>query len=241
VTGAVNNYFYQPDIRVISGRYQRGKGMAENVPELKRQWSILPVRALLDRKLTQSEFRVLAAMCVYTNSYGVCWPGTQTIGAILGMDQGNVSRAIQKLVRRGYVRRLMAKDYQLEYAKFGKINRYQVLYQPDAALPSWEEIQSSIVLAPVAEDGGAHINDMGSGDGNALASLSSTLAHAYCRAVQARTGQIRQVDNEINHARKLAERGATVEQVQAATVAACDAALARRAGVPSLADVARLV
>jgi hypothetical protein len=215
--------------------------MAENVPEIKRQWSILPVRALLDRKLTQSELRVLAAMCVYTNSYGVCWPGTQTIGAILGMDQGNVSRAIQKLVRRGYVRRLAAKDYQLEYAKFGKINRYQVLYQPDAALPSWEQIQSSIALAPVAEDGGAHINDVGSGDGNALVSLSNNLAHAYCRAVQARTGQVRRTENEINHARRLAERGATVEQVQAATVAACDAALARRAGVPSLADVARLI
>ena len=215
--------------------------MAESAPEIKRQWSILPVRALLDRKLTQSEFRVLAAMCVFTNSYGVCWPGTQTIGAILSMDQGNVSRAIQKLVKRGYVRRLMAKDYQLEYAKFGKINRYQVLYQPDAALPSWEELQSSIVLAPVADDSGAHINDVGSVDGNAIASLSRTLAHAYSRAVQSRTGQIRNVDNEINHARKLAERGVTVEQVLAATVAACDAALARRAGVPSLADVARLI
>lgn len=215
--------------------------MAEEIPEIKRQWSILPVRALLDRKLTQSEFRVLAAMCIFTNSYGVCWPGTQTIGAVVGMDQGNVSRAMQKLVKRGYVRRLMPKDYQLEYAKFGKINRYQVLYQPDAALPSWEEIQSSIVLAPVADNSDAHINDVGSGDGNAMASLSSTLAHAYCRAVQMRTGQVRQVNNEINHARRLAERGVTAEQVLAATVTACDAALARRAGVPSLADVSRLI
>jgi hypothetical protein len=212
------------------------------LPEIKRQWSILPVRALLDRDMTQSEFKVLCAMCIYTNAHGVCWPGTKTIGAIVGTDHGNVSRTIQKLVRRKYVRKLEPKDFQMEFAKFGKINRYQVLYEEGALLPSWEEVQSSMILAPSDEVPDTHINDIGGAGVDAnLNTLSHTLAHAYARAVQARTGQVRTIANEINHARKLALSDITIDQVRDATVQACDAALARRAGVPSLADVSRLL
>jgi hypothetical protein len=218
------------------------KSNPAELPEIKRQWSILPVRALLDRDMTQSEFRVLCAMCIYTNAHGVCWPGTKTIGAIVGTDHGNVSRTIQKLVRRKYVRKLEPKDFQMEFAKFGKINRYQVLYEEGALLPSWEEVQSSMILAPSDEVPDTHINDIGgAGDDAALSTLSHTLAHAYARAVQSRTGQVRNVASEINHARRLALANISIEQVRAATMQACDAALARRAGVPSLADVARII
>ena len=209
------------------------------LPEIKRQWSILPVRALLDRNLTPVEFRTLAALCVYTNSHGVCWPGVETLSQIVGSDKAVISRTVTKLVRKGYVRKLRPADYQLEYAKFGKINRYQVLYTPDAALPSWEEVKSSIVLAPVSDAQTDQVNELGSGVSDALVSLSHALAHAYLRAVQRRTGQTRRFDNEINHARRLAEQGATVEQVTAATEALCLAYLAERRGIPSLADVAR--
>jgi hypothetical protein len=140
------------------------------------------------------------------------------------------------------VRKLEPKDFQMEFAKFGKINRYQVLYEEGALLPSWEEVQSSMILAPSDEVPDTHINDIGgAGDDAALSTLSHTLAHAYARAVQSRTGQVRNVASEINHARRLALADISTEQVRAATVQACDQALARRAGVPSLADVARLI
>jgi hypothetical protein len=155
------------------------KSNPAELPEIKRQWSILPVRALLDRDMTQSEFRVLCAMCIYTNAHGVCWPGTKTIGAIVGTDHGNVSRTIQKLVRRKYVRKLEPKDFQMEFAKFGKINRYQVLYEEGAALPSWEEVQSSMILAPSDEVPDTHINDIGgAGDDDRF---EHTLAHSRAR------------------------------------------------------------
>ena len=210
-----------------------------DMPEIKRQWSILPVRALLDRGLKEREFRTLAALCIFTNSYGVCWPGVTTLSAIIDCDKATISRVLNRLVSKGYVRKLKPSDYQMEFAKFGKISRYQVLYEPDAPLPSWEEVQSAIVLAPVEDQPDPRIKDMGSGVSEALVSLSHSLTHAYLRAVQRRTGQTRRFDNEINHARRLAEQGATVDQVTAATEALCLAYLAERRGIPSLADVAR--
>ena len=69
--------------------------------------------------------------------------------------------------------------------------------------------------------------------------LSHSLAHAYLAAVQKATGQVRLFDNEIAHARKLADQAHTVDDVTAATLVVCDQAIERRAGVPSLADVAR--
>jgi DNA-binding transcriptional ArsR family regulator len=208
--------------------------------EIKRQWSVIPVRALLDRKLHQSHFRVLVALCVFTNSHGVCWPGVKTIGAMLGVDPASVSRAITKLVKAGYVRKLRPQDYQMEHAKFGKINRYQVLYQPDMPLPSWEEVQSSQLLSPASDAPDAHMNDIGgTGGHDALLSLSHSLAHAYSHAIERALGQSRRPENELGAARMLAAQGVTVSQVIEATEAHAKACLARRAGVPALADVAR--
>lgn len=209
-----------------------------DVPEIKRQWSVLPVRALLDRGLTPVEFRTLAALCVYTNSHGVCWPGIETLSQIVGSDKAVISRTVTKLVRKGYVRRLRPADYQMEFAKFGKINRYQVLYRPDAPLPTWEEVKSSMVLAPASDVSADQVNDKGSGDGDAVESVAHTLAVAFARAVEARLGQSRQPANEMGHARKLAAAGVTGPEVYAATAATCDEWLKRRAGVPSLGDVA---
>ena len=203
-------------------------------------WSIVPSRAFSDGRLKDADRRVLGALCAFVNRVGVCWPAMDTIAAISGhATNKSIFDAIQRLKKTGYVRQLRAKDYQ-ETASGWKSNRYQVLWVGDEPLPTWEDISAAKRLQ-LASDEDDIIKDVGFGDGSALASLSNNLAHAYCRAVQARTGQVRQLENEINHARKLAERGATAEQVQAATVAACDTALARRAGVPSLADVARLV
>jgi len=67
---------------------------------------------------------------------------------------------------------------------------------------------------------------------------SAELCHAYINVVMQATGQVRLFDNEISHATRLANAGFTAADVKAATLNTCDAALERRAGVPSLYDVA---
>ena len=216
------------------------KSHSEPEIEIKRQWSVIPVRALLDRDLAAVQFRTLAALCIYTNSHGVCWPGIETLSKIVGSDKAVISRTITRLVKLGYVRRLRPQDYQMEHAKFGKINRYQVLYQPDVPLPTWEEVKSAMLLAPVSDVPASQQNDIGgTGEENALLSLSHSLAHAYSHAIERALGQSRRPENELGAARMLAAQGVTVAQVIEATEAHAKACLARRAGVPALADVAR--
>lgn len=208
--------------------------------DIKRQWSIIPIRALMDRGLTQVEFRTLAAMCVYTNSHGVCWPGIETLGVIVGSDKAVISRTISKLVRKSYVRRLRPQDYQLEYAKFGKINRYQVLYEADAPLPTWEEVKSSMILAPVSELPMDQQNEIGGvGEDDALIANAHSLASAYAATVERVLGQPRRAENELGAARQLAAMGVDVPTIIKATEDYCRVCLLKRAGVPALADVGR--
>jgi hypothetical protein len=70
---------------------------------------------------------------------------------------------------------------------------------------------------------------------------AEAICHAYIRAVQQATGQVRLFDNEITQARRLAVEGCQPADVTAATLLVCDKALERRAGVPALADVARAI
>jgi len=204
-------------------------------------WSIVPSRAFGDKRLKDADRRVLGALCAFVNRAGVCWPAMETIQQISGhASRKSVFDAIQRLKSAKYVRQLQPKDYQ-ETKTGWKSNRYQVLWLGDEPKPTFEDIQSAKKLQLASDDEPTHEEIGGVGDDTALNTLSHTLAHAYARAVQSRTGQVRNVASEINHARRLALSDISIEQVRAATVQACDQALARRAGVPSLADVARLI
>jgi hypothetical protein len=204
-------------------------------------WSIVPSRAFGDKRLKDADRRVLGALCAFVNRAGVCWPALATIKDISGhATNKSVFDAIQRLKEAKYVRQLRPKDYQ-ETRSGWKSNRYQVLWLGDEPKPTMEDINTARKLQLASDDDPIKEEIGGAGDETALNTLSHTLAHAYARAVQSRTGQVRNVASEINHARRLALANISIEQVREATVQACDQALARRAGVPSLADVARMI
>jgi len=211
---------------------------------LSRKWSVMPSRAINDRELKERELRVLGALCVHTNAAGVCWPSMETLCAVTGYkERVTIHAAMKVLKRRKYVRQLQPKDYQ-ETSSGWKSNRYQVLWDGDEALPTYEDIHSAKPLQLVADQDDAHNKEIGGlGDRQVNTHThadpaAEAITHAYLRAVQQATGQSRMFDNEIAHARKLAAAGFTVADVTAATLNVCDSALERRAGVPSLYDVA---
>ncbi len=208
-----------------------------------RKWSVLPARAVGDRQLKERELRVLGALCVFANRAGVCWPAMETLCDITGYaERMTIHSAMKVLKRRKYVRQLSPKDYQ-ETASGWKSNRYQVLWDGDEALPTYEDIHIATPLQ-VRDDDELDANVIGGmGDGQSNTHTTdqpeaSAIAHAYIRAVQQATGQVRLYDNEIAHARRLAVAGFTAADVRAATLNVCDQAIERRAGVPSLYDVA---
>ena len=211
---------------------------------LSRKWSVMPSRAVNDRELKERELRVLGALCIHTNAAGVCWPSMETLCAVTGYaERVTIHAAMKVLKRKRYVRQLQPKDYQ-ETATGWKSNRYQVLWDGDEALPTYEEIHNAKPLQLVADQDDASIKETGGlGDRNIYSHtpddpVAEAIAHTYISAVQQATGQVRMYDNEIAHARRLSAAGFTAADVRAATLNTCDAALERRAGVPSLYDVA---
>lgn len=211
---------------------------------LSRKWSVLPARAVGDRELKERELRVLGALCVFANRAGVCWPAMETLCNMTGYaERMTIHSAMKVLKRRKYVRQLSPKDYQ-ETASGWKSNRYQVLWDGDEALPTYEDIHIATPLQ-VRDDDDLDVNVIGGmGDGHLVSHASdqpeaAAICHSYIRAVQQATGQVRLYDNEIAHARRLAVAGYTAADVSAATLNVCDKAIERRAGVPSLYDVAQ--
>ena len=231
--------------------------MTKSLSENKRPYSVMPMRAFADRKLKEREFRVLGALCAFVNRAGVCWPSLDTLCSVSGYaERKSILEAMKRLKAGNYVRQLNPKDYQ-ETASGWKTNRYQVLWKGDEPLPTYEDIHTAKALQLRAdqeddtskEKGGlgdadvaGHARGLAGQSGQKLTEIqliSSELCHAYLRAVQQATGQVRLYDNEIAHARRLALREVSADDVRAATLTVCDQAIERRAGVPALADIVR--
>ena len=105
----------------------------------RRDYSVIPVRAcgLVKRG---TSWRVLAALGNYASGWGVCYPSQKTLGELAGnMDQAHVSRAVKDLHQLGLVRLLLPKGRKHPKA-VQRGNRYQVLFTPNAPLPSDREL-----------------------------------------------------------------------------------------------------
>lgn len=217
----------------------------KSLSEDKRPWSVVPMRAFGDRTLKERELRVLGALSAFANRAGVCYPSMFTLCDVTGYkERQTVHDAIKVLKQKKYVRQLRPKDYQ-ETASGWKSNRYQVLWDGDEPLPTREEIDSAKPLQLVRDQtDDTHEEKGGLGDSELHSHTledteASAICHAYIKAVQQATGQVRLFANEISHARRMANAGHKAADAYAATLNVCDQALERRAGVPSLADVAR--
>jgi len=210
--------------------------MTKSRSEFKRPWSVMPMRAFADRELKEREFRVLGALCCYTNKAGVCWPSMDTLCDVTGYkERRSIHDAVKRLKARKYVRQLHPKDYQAGPLGW-KSNRYQILWTGKEPVPSLEDMHTAKPLQPLADQEPTQVKEIG-GTGE-TERQTHILTHAYLAAIQKATGQVRLYDNEASHGRKLALANVTVEEITQATMDAADEALKRRAGVPSLYDVA---
>ena len=212
--------------------------MTQSLSEFKRPYSVCPMRAAGDRELKETDLRVLMALCAFTNRAGVCWPSMATLMELTDLkSRTSIDQSVRKLKRLKYVRQLKPKDYQKTKTGW-KTNRYQVLWEKDMALPSLEEVHLAKPLQLIQDQDDVHESKGGLGDAQERTDTrAEALAHAFCRAVQAGTGQVVLFDNVVNHMRKLPD-GIEVDHLVAATLDECRERLQRRQGVPSVQDVA---
>ena len=74
----------------------------EAPPDLRRA-SIIPIRAVTDRRLHEAGLRLLLAICSYTNRAGITWVGGAQLATDLGVSKQAISKQFKSLVEFGYI------------------------------------------------------------------------------------------------------------------------------------------
>jgi len=73
-------------------------------PPDQRQFSVIPIRAITDRRLTQMELRVLLMFCSYCNRGGLTWVGLRTIANHFGISLNRAAVLGRALIAKGYIK-----------------------------------------------------------------------------------------------------------------------------------------
>jgi hypothetical protein len=71
-----------------------------------RKFSVVPLSALRDRRLTAQQKVVLAFVCSFANRAGITHVSQEKVAQELGVTQGRISRAIARLKRLGYIEQI---------------------------------------------------------------------------------------------------------------------------------------
>jgi len=69
-----------------------------------RQFSVVPIRAITDRTLTNMELRVLMMFCAYSNRGGLTWVGLQRIANHFKISMNRTAVLTRSLIAKGYMR-----------------------------------------------------------------------------------------------------------------------------------------
>ena len=67
-----------------------------------RRFSVIPLRAMHDKRLTRGDYVHLIALCSYCSPNGFTFVAHSTIAKLRGCSSANVSRGLKKLERYGY-------------------------------------------------------------------------------------------------------------------------------------------
>jgi hypothetical protein len=83
--------------------------MSQNEPEDKllipgnQRMSVIPARAVSDPELSDGAFRTLAALGIFGDQNGWCYPSYATLARIRGLSKSAIAKHIAELVERGYL------------------------------------------------------------------------------------------------------------------------------------------
>jgi hypothetical protein len=190
-----------------------------------RKYSVLPARSVQDDELHPTSFRLLAAICLHTNGWGICWPSGETLARHISRSRKTVSVHVGRLIKAGYIRKLQPKAYPFGFKRKNGwfTNRYQVLFEgPATPMPTREQFLAARPL--IAENDqdleaiDADYNQKGIVRGDEA--LIQSIAQAFRQGVERASGVVRDVGQSLLCAGRLAEKGVQPDQVLAAAVQA---------------------
>jgi hypothetical protein len=80
-------------------------------PVDKRMYTVVPIRAVNDRRIRPAAMRALLAVCSFANRAGLCWPGHENVGRMLGVTRQAAGRQVKKLIEMGYLKKVKNHTY----------------------------------------------------------------------------------------------------------------------------------
>jgi len=99
----------------------------EQAPD-QRQFCVVPIRAITDRRVTGMEMRVLMLYCSYSNRSGLTWVGQQRLATQLNVSKMRVCTLTSSLINKGYLK-VVYQGFRGERA-----DTRQVIYKADLPL-----------------------------------------------------------------------------------------------------------
>ena len=117
---------------------RKPKIVEKAAPPDQRSVAVLPIRALVDKQLTDGTFRVLALLCSYCNRAGLTWVSQARLADDMKVSRQAITKHIGKLVTAGYVE-VSKKAWRGE-----KPNTLRVIFDPSIKTEDAVAITSSI-------------------------------------------------------------------------------------------------
>ena len=181
-----------------------------------RLYAVLPAKSIQDDDLHPTTLRVLGAICIHTNKYGICWPSRITLGRHVSRTPKTISFHVTRLIKLGYIRKLKKRGYKIpgwERKSRYATNRYQVLYNGLATeMPTKEEFYAPRpkIVEEYPED--VVIQTSEGVIGGSEIEIKS-IAQAFCSGVQKVYGVHIPIEGSLEAARILHTKGIKAEKV----------------------------
>ena len=117
---------------------KKPKVREKELPPDQRKVSVVPLRALTDKELSDAAVRVLCILCSYTNRAGVTWVSQVRLAKDMGVTKQAISKQIVKLKAQGYVE-VVRKGFKAE-----RTDTIRVIFDPTVDAETAVAVTSSI-------------------------------------------------------------------------------------------------
>jgi len=117
---------------------RKPKVIEKEAPPDQRAVAVLPIRALVDKQLTDGSFRILGLLCSYCNRAGLTWVSQARLAQDMGCSRQAITKHMGKLRSLGYVE-IHKKGFKAERA-----NTLRVIFDASVSAEDAVAITSSL-------------------------------------------------------------------------------------------------
>lgn len=169
--------------------------------------------------LTLGDFHIFTVLCSYANGQGFTWPNSQTIGDLVGTNRKNITRALTKCEKLGYIEKVSKYRSHPKWRHvMGTV--WRVVYDPRLDQEELIDSMNKDDPAPVMEE------DLPTNENEASKQTEEVeedrladgvvVARWYVRAAEEATGEIRLVNPRAVElaVECLTVKGLTIDQVK---------------------------